>query len=289
MALIPYKLITSSPPFTFVVGHDQKEHTIHSALIAHQSEALKALVNEQTKEGTEGRVIWEHIHEDTFSRFSQYLYTGYYLEAEPKRRKGDAATPKKFETNRFIPSLGSNGFEGLVAPKKQLLWNKFLGMHPLPPENASAMWSPPGIIIMPDGDYTEVFLCHARMYVLANHYGIKALQILALANLRQILTLINPSAKGCGDINRLVRYCFGTADKGCQVDELKSLVCLYTACKVEILWRNAEFRDITRTLPEFSSMLIGEMLARLDRSFLNTYNGNMRALLLGVVEINNSL
>ncbi|KAK4065963.1 uncharacterized protein Triagg1_8272 [Trichoderma aggressivum f. europaeum] len=275
MASLPYKSITASPPFTFLVGPEQKEHTIHSALVARQSKALNALVNGRMKEATERRAIWGEIDEETFIRFSQYVYTGNYDESEPKKRQADTLTPSQAEQNRAVFSewnglrLGVGGRvmrqQGGVKPppistKKDLLWNRFQKLHPLPSARAVSL-STNG----PDDDYTDVFLCHARTYVFADYYGIEALQTMALHKLRQALTRFKLHANGCGDVTRLVEYCFNeTTDKGEQTDPLRSLVCLYAACKVEELWKVAEFQDLMRTLPEFPTGLITAMLDRLD-------------------------
>ncbi|KAL7798140.1 hypothetical protein V8C37DRAFT_368826 [Trichoderma ceciliae] len=227
------------------------------------------------KEATERRAIWEEIDEETFICFSQYVYTGNYDEAEPKKREAEAVTPSQAEHDKAVltkwsgarPGLGRRALrqQGWSEPpvrikKKDLLWNRFQKLHPLP--------SAPSVSLRtngPDDDYTDVFLCHARTYVFADYYGIEAMQTLALHKLRQVLIQFKLHAKGCGDITRLVRYCFDeTVDRGEQADPLRSLVCLYAACKVEELWRVAEFQDLMKTLPEFLAGLITAMLERLD-------------------------
>lgn len=222
------------------------------------------------KEATERRVIWEEIDEETFIRFSQYVYTGDYDESQPKKREADAATPSQaehmvFKWERLRPGVGGTVMrqQGVKPPpistKKDLLWSKFQKLHPLPSALVVSL-STNG----PDDDYTEVLLCHARTYVFADYYGIEALQNMALHKLRQVLTRFKLHANGCGDVARLVEYCFNeTTDKGEQADPLRSLVCLYAACKVEELWKVAEFQDLMRTLPEFPTGLVTAMLDRL--------------------------
>ncbi|KAG6002198.1 hypothetical protein E4U21_003329 [Claviceps maximensis] len=68
----------SSKPFEFLVGPEKKVFTIHSALVACQSAVLAQLINGDMKEATEGSVVWEHVDEQTFIRFSQYAYMGIY-------------------------------------------------------------------------------------------------------------------------------------------------------------------------------------------------------------------
>ncbi|KAK2594625.1 hypothetical protein QQS21_007662 [Conoideocrella luteorostrata] len=273
MASLPYGSITSSPLFTFLVGPDQKEHTIHSALVAHQSKALNALVNGHMKEATERRVVWKETSEDTFIRFSQYAYTGSYDEAEPHKREDEETSPdpdkiEETEQNEAItlPSNTRRPKKEAPAPqtpffetKRERLWDTFNRLH------TRKLAKPEQRITLPDDDYTHVFLCHAQVYVFADYHGIDALQSLALHKLRRALTQFVLFPGGRSDISKLVQYTFNeTGDKGEQADALRSLVCFYTACKADDLWKSAEFQDLTRTVPEFSKGFINVLLNRLD-------------------------
>ncbi len=71
-----------SSPFKFVVGPDEREFTIHSALVAAQSPSLDALVNGHMKEASEQCVKWDETDEHTFVCFSQFAYTGDYSGTE---------------------------------------------------------------------------------------------------------------------------------------------------------------------------------------------------------------
>lgn len=265
MASIPYKDITSSPPFTFVVGPDKKEHTIHSALVARQSPALDALINGGMKESIERRVIWKDVDEESFIRFSQYVYTGDYEATKPSKREAVViASPLMTSTSpsSFFGKKGRGfgGVEHITMTKKRLLYDKFQALYPLPSPTAV-----PSSEASATYDYTGVFLGHAQMYVFADYHGIEPLQVLALGKLRQILTSFTVRAESYNDITQLVRYSFEhTVDKKGQDDRLRSLVCLYAACRVEDLWKDAEFRDIASASPDLSLQLITAMLDRLD-------------------------
>lgn len=280
--------ITSSPPITFVLGPDQKEHTIHSALVARQSAALNALVNGGMKESIQRRVVWDDVDEEVFTRFSQFVYTGDYDEATPSKREAEAITPcretprrlkpgsilprgklRNQETNSRVTPVGfslSHGMRALsgesenVSPEKnKLLWDKFQALYPSP--SSQPISTPKSASY----DYTDVFLNHARIYVFADCYGIDPLQTLALHKLRRALVPFDIYVENCDDIIQLVQYCFEhTINKGGQVDRLRALVCLYTACKVERLWNVIGFRDAAKTLPDFTTDLITSLLDRLD-------------------------
>ncbi|UKZ68451.1 uncharacterized protein TrAtP1_009486 [Trichoderma atroviride] len=265
MASIPYKDITSSPPFNFVVGPDEKEHTIHSALVASQSAALNALIKGGMKESIERRVVWKDVDEEAFIRFSQYVYTGDYDGATPSKREavGIASTQmtSTYPSNDSSKKARGFGVAGHVTlNRKRLLWDKFQALYPLLSPAAAPISEPSSHY-----DYTGVFLGHAQMYVFADYHGIEPLQVLALGKLRQILTSFTVRVESYNDITQLVRYTFEhTVDKKEQGDRLRSLVCLYAACRVEDLWKDAEFRDIASTSPDLSVQLITAMLDRLD-------------------------
>lgn len=261
--------IASSPPFTFVVGPEHKEYTIHSALVAQQSPVLNALVNGQMKEAIERRVIWEDIDEETFIRFSQFAYTGDYDKKDPKKRKAETETVIPVQAG-IISHIdegtgwpgGINGpigyrFQHPPTCKKDQLWTKFQNLYQTKP-NGSAR------VNGPRDDYADVFRCHAHVYIFADRYGIQALQTMALQKLAQALYFLNLDVRGCGDIARLVRLCFDVDDDRGHLDALRSLVCCYAACKLEDLWKYAEFRELTAELPEFPASLMTQVLERLD-------------------------
>ena len=261
--------ITSSPIFTFVVGPDHKEHTIHSALVAHQSKALNALINGQAKEAINRIVVWDETDEETFIRFSQFVYTGSYDEAEFQERKVDEAIPNhelsdldsvnELQAQPVIKRKPKKSLETAdLESKRAQLWYTFTTLY-APPSFKSQCY-----VNGPNDDYSNVFLCHARIYVFADYHGIDDLQTLSLLNLRRALTRFVLHADGCGDIIQLVQYCYeNTIEKGSPGDALQSLICFYAACKMEDLWKDAVFQDLTISLPEFSRGLFSVLMNRL--------------------------
>ncbi|KAH7308955.1 hypothetical protein B0I35DRAFT_453549 [Stachybotrys elegans] len=274
MTTVPYEEIISSTPFTFIVGPDEIEFTLHSALVASQSPKLDRLLNGQMKEAIERRVKFPHVDKDTFVRFGQYVYTGWYDEAQPEKRPvseeqdsiGFQATeqPAKFpllpvkrlsKTKSFGPIIG----EPIHNSKRAQLWDTFKALHPLRIRQSGPRPN------QGSGDHTGVFLSHVRMYVFADYNGVDALQNLALSQLRLALERFNLCAEGHNDISQLIKACFEeTADKEGQADALRSLVCFYSACKIEELWKGSAFRETSELFPEFYSGLISILLNRLD-------------------------
>ncbi|KLP15186.1 uncharacterized protein LW94_1243 [Fusarium fujikuroi] len=83
MERIAKKAVATSKPFTFLIGPLQTEYTIHSALVAHQSPALAAMVNGKFQESRECCVKWDDLEEIVFKSFWQFVYTGDYDTPEP--------------------------------------------------------------------------------------------------------------------------------------------------------------------------------------------------------------
>ena len=266
-----------SGPFQFLVGPEKKRFTIHSSVVTHQSEPLAALVNGAFKEAKDQSAIWDEVDEETFIRFSQFLYTGTYEGAESQKREvveQAVVVSDNVADNEEVENSGAPTLVAKKRPKKQslrvspsfeplrgkeLLWNKFCNLYPTPQYQSTVQDNGA------DDDYTEVFLSHAKLYVFADYYCIKSLEELALRKLRQVLARYILYPNGASDIVQLLDYCFhNTADKGDLSDPLRTLVCRYTACRVDELWENEEFRQLFDTLPGFSRALFKEVLGRLD-------------------------
>ena len=114
-------------------------------------------------------------------------------------------------------------------------------------------------------DYTEVFLCHARLYVFADTYNVGPLKDLALHKLQRTLAQFTLYDERLEDIVKLLRYSYSnTSDRSESVDDLRLLVVHYSACVVEDLLQSEEFRLLLEKVGSLSRDLVVQMLARLD-------------------------
>ncbi|KAK2058510.1 hypothetical protein LY76DRAFT_514079, partial [Colletotrichum caudatum] len=91
------------------------------------------------------------------------------------------------------------------------------------------------------------FISHAKMYVLADCYGVEGLESLSLRKLHRALKQFELSEEGIGDIVQLM-------------DSLRFLVNRYSACKVEDLWKGPVFQALLDTNSEYAKGLQQEML-----------------------------
>ncbi|KAH6646749.1 hypothetical protein BKA67DRAFT_415372 [Truncatella angustata] len=74
-----------------------------------------------------------------------------------------------------------------------------------------------------------------------------------------------PRADEASGFAEMVQYSFdNTLDKHKGQDQLRSMLCLYAACKFEELWISSQFQDLFKNEGEFSCGVITNLLARLE-------------------------
>ncbi|KAK6087793.1 hypothetical protein SCUP234_01432 [Seiridium cupressi] len=148
--------------------------------------------------------------------------------------------------------------EAMETPKEKL-WRKFRYLfHDMSTEFILAN-------AKPEIDHTEVFLSHARIYTMADCYDVESLAKKALGRLHRTLVCFRVFEERIPDIVALIEYGFNnTIDKGGEQDGLRSLLCMYTACKLEDLWSNADFQNLFREHGDFAHGVLSNLLSRLS-------------------------
>ena len=149
----------------------------------------------------------------------------------------------------------------VVRSKKSILWDKFKNEFYSdvraafePRKNRKAY-----------EDYTEVFLCHARLYVFADIYDVEPLKGLCLQKLQRTLVEFTLYEERLEDIVELLRYSYlNTADHSGSIDALRLLVIRYAACVVEKLARSNEFRSLLEDSGPLARDLVETMLQRME-------------------------
>ncbi|KAI9894747.1 MAG: hypothetical protein M1814_002104 [Vezdaea aestivalis] len=176
---------------------------------------------------------------------------------------GFSTNVKKPKKNKFR-NLNEPEEEPEVKPlrsKKSIMWDRFEGRNPttftstLPSRKNSNACE----------NYTEVFLCHARLYVFADKYDIQPLRQLSLHKLHRTLVEFTLYSERTGDVVELVRYSYSnTTETMSQCDDLTTLVIRYVACVVKDLAKDSEFRSLLREASSISEDLVVRLLERLD-------------------------
>lgn len=144
-------------------------------------------------------------------------------------------------------------------PKKHDLIIKFL-------DESCTMYPNSGSIFSPrkntEGceDYTGVFLCHAKLYVMADTYDIPSLKQLSLHRLHATLKEFTLYPSRMNDIATLAKYVF---ENTMPQDRIRDMVTLYYACIVEDARKQDGLKSLIQDIPEFAFDLISKMSDRL--------------------------
>lgn len=109
-------------------------------------------------------------------------------------------------------------------------------------------------------DYTEVFLCHAKLYVVADTYDIPSLKQLSLHRLHATLKEFTLYPSRMNDIATLAKYVF---ENTLPQDKIRDMVTLYYACIVEDARKQDGLESLIQEIPDFAFGLISEMSNRL--------------------------
>ena len=182
------------------------------------------MINGDTLEKKQGYATLHDVDHGTFLRFVQWLYHGHYRAMEPHDER--PKTPVSSLTSpppgqlgdepdigipvRFIPPLDKlkpaeppwEPFSPIYYSDKKGKKKKTMAMFntsPNPKEtfiqrlytmrNVSKHDHQPRPNKTANENYTEVFLCHARLYVFADKYDIQPLKVLTFEELHAVLAV----------------------------------------------------------------------------------------------------
>ncbi|CAI4211820.1 unnamed protein product [Parascedosporium putredinis] len=149
MAPVTHQNTISPNSFKFLIGPEQRPYFLRSGAVAGQSRALDALVHGSgSKEQNERSAVWTNVDEPTFLRFSQ--------RQGLRHRRG------------LVFGGGGGGGGGGGRTKASSPWVNFALLFPDDGSHTRRNG--------PTDDYSEVFLSHARIYFLAEYYGIAELR-----------------------------------------------------------------------------------------------------------------
>ena len=263
---LPGSSAAASEPFRFLVGPDKREFTMHTSVVAHQSRALSALVNGDFKEAVDGAVEWDDIDELTFSSFWQFAYAGNYnlpdelLTPSKAIYANDEPGPAEVEHPTFEEEVW--GLRGLSVKKRkttgrrQTVWSDFQSVWKVD----MAAYDPPNRGNRKPVDDAAVLLHHARVYVMADRYGIPRLMALSFQKLHQSLVKYSISEENIGTIIEVLRFCCSELVP----DKLRHLLAHYAACNIKTLWKREEFQELAEGCGTLSAALIGPLLRRIE-------------------------
>lgn len=109
-------------------------------------------------------------------------------------------------------------------------------------------------------DYTSVFLCHAKLYVMADTYDIPSLKQLSLHRLHATLKEFTLYPSRFNDIATLAKYVF---ENTVPEDKIRDMITLYYACIIEDARKSEGLKSLIDEIPDFAYGLINKMSDRL--------------------------
>lgn len=247
--------IFSSPLFTFLIGENEEPISVHAAAIAKQSKALDTLINGPMVEAQVRSVSLRDVSVEDFLKFCQFAYTGDYSTPSSTTR-AETSLPSKAD-EKYPASDPPSAKAAVLAPPPSPLsdedtWASFRAKTKKVPSKTTLLREsfdrqsycpvPPkqqfhdACQIVTNGkcteDYSPVFLAHARLYVLADKYGVESLKCLCLDKIHKTLVNFTLYKESIGDIAELVRFSYcndHTPDDA--NDDLRALVLKFVASR----------------------------------------------------------
>jgi hypothetical protein len=268
-----------SHPFRFLIGPEKKAFYVHTELVTQHSSALGAMVSGQMAEAKESCATLEDVDEGTFVRFAEYMYTNDYSVPDPvtvqmasteeyegsfgKKNKNKATKGNPWHTEEVPeePTEEPPSEDPQHECKKDQLWSEFT-------EKAHVRhrepWEPRQNKESCE-DYTQVFLCHASLYVFSDRYCIEPLQELARQKLRLTLSRFTLFDERVSDIVELVQYTYAnTMEHEEGIDKLRNLVTDYVICQIEAIAKNKNFITLLQEPGALAKDLVLKSLRRWD-------------------------
>ena len=215
------------------------------------------MINGDFSEAKQGFAILEDVNRATFVRFVRWLYSRDYPALEPALFTSDSSPPPAPEapTNAwpddewgFAPSKSKKKKEKVRETTRGSLKEAFISRkYDLSNdwEFAPSWCPPPRSNKAYNEDYTEVFLCHARLYVFAEKYDVQSLKALALKKLQETLAIFTLYPERVGDITSLLKYVYdNTAESEPGVEDIRTMLAHYIGCEMETLVREGEIKAL---------------------------------------------
>ncbi|KAL1855712.1 hypothetical protein Daus18300_010995 [Diaporthe australafricana] len=272
---------SQSSMFTFVVGERKTEYRVHGQYVSALSVALDLFLAGGVNAG-KVRVEWPDVDDHTFVRFIQWAYSRNYDPREPqndsKRTKvGGLPTSLPSAPDTNSPTSSEKRLCGLSSPES-LTKRSCIPAESVPgsfaheagkkyPAPASSIVFTPRQNTTSSEDFTEVLLCHAKLYVVGDNWLIPQLKQLTLHRLYATLRhfILYPSR--VQDICVLAEYVFENTTPG---DEMRDLVIMYFASVIDRVTDCSGVEALMDKVPGFAFQLV-KMMSRKSKPIFSIY------------------
>lgn len=158
------------------------------------------------------------------------------------------------------PSCPLDNFPHTVSSKRDALVQRFMAQF----SNLCPPLADPYLPLANTGaseDYTEVFLCHAKLYILGDLYDLPALRQLSFHRLYATLRAFVLYPSRMTDIATLTSYLFENTRPD---DKVRDMMTLYYACIIENASKHDGLKRLIDEIPDFAHGLIVNMSDRLS-------------------------
>lgn len=113
-------------------------------------------------------------------------------------------------------------------------------------------------------DYSQIFLAHARLYVLADKYNVPKLSKLAYQKLWSTLKDFTIYPSRANDVISMIIYTFGAFSESARDNKMCKMLALYAACMFEDLVKCNAFEELINQSPIFTHQMMKMIAERLD-------------------------
>ncbi|RAH43505.1 uncharacterized protein BO95DRAFT_455008 [Aspergillus brunneoviolaceus CBS 621.78] len=277
--------IISSPLFTFIVGKAKKEITVHSQALASLSSTLDRLIYGEMIEAKTRRVDWSEVTEEaTFLRLCEYAYVRDYTpppcsyrEVEPlsvpvskspepvnelidvpAEPEAPAESPPPLDSPQptYVNASNKAIFDGYILPRKnpkKTRWlrrlfdfDKFKEQH-WHDDFRVNKYAPKGNS-HPREDFTDVFVGHVELYILADRYGVLQLKELVKYKLAATLKEFTLCKHNVIDLVEPIQLLYQNTLPG---DTLRALIVGYVLSVLIQIGDSADFQKLLAEGGEF--------------------------------------
>jgi hypothetical protein len=255
--------------FTFYIGKNENPIAVHAAAIAKQSKALQILISGPMVEAQVRSAYLSDVSEEDFLKFCEFAYTGDYstpshtirAEMDLQSTVYDDCPPPVVEeqypeesypeeppaAERPPSSIAAISMKRFGTKTTASLRKSFKEQSYCPVLPRQAFLDSCKIVTNHGNmeDYTPVFLAHARLYALAEKYGVESLKRLTLHKLHKTLKSFTLYEQSIEDVVELIRFSYcndHTPDEG--NDELRALVLKFVASRHDIIGESEPFLSL---------------------------------------------
>lgn len=134
-SFVQSRSVYASTPFKFIV--EGTAFFLHAGLVSHHSRPLDRMINGDMSEAQKGYAVLEGVEEDTFARFAEWAYQGYYTSAvviyrllddsgSEKSLTEDGRTEKRAESPHWTPQPAEELLEEDEPPESLVSRSKRL-------------------------------------------------------------------------------------------------------------------------------------------------------------------